>query len=385
MTDEKYPLALPQGSVLAGQYMIERVLGQGGFGITYVAKDHKTGEIVAIKEYFPDTVAVRGNGHTVSPYSREKEENFLYGRMRFLDEAQTLAEFIGTPNIVHVYSYFEEKNTAYFVMELLDGISLQQYIDRRAGSVGWEEAFCILSPILDALDAVHSKGIIHRDIKPENIMITPEGTAKLLDFGSARYSLGEKSQSLDVVLTYGFSPWEQYSRHGKQGPYTDVYALAATFYYVLTGQVPPDSIDRAEQDTWIPPRRFNPSIPVKVEAALQKALAIQPGDRFQDVSAFRKALGTEEIKKEVVSARKWLLSAAAVLGGIAAAAVCIQIYRGMHKTKAGPLGPRSIPAAMEEGKEAGGAEGTREPEGGAGYEYEVVEGRDSGIIINSDN
>ena len=159
--------------------------------------------------------------------------------------------------------------------------------DRRAGSVGLEEAFCILSPILDA---VHSKGIIHRDIKPENIMITPEGTAKLLDFGSARYSLGEKSQSLDVVLTYGFSPWEQYSRHGKQGPYTDVYALAATFYYAVTGIVPPDSIDRVEKDDLVMPSKLGVKLPPQQEHALCGGLSVLPENRLQTIQALRSAL-----------------------------------------------------------------------------------------------
>lgn len=228
MPDKKYPLALPPGSVLAGQYIIEQVLGQGGFGITYMAKDHKSGAKVAVKEFFPDAMATRTQT-TVTAFAGERGESFAYGKTCFLKEAETLAEFIGNPNIVQVYSYFEENGTAYFVMDFVEGISFEQYIREHGGRVGYEEAEKILLPVMDALAAVHSRGIIHRDVTPDNIYITRDGTVRLLDFGAARYSLGDRSRSLDVVLKHGFAPKEQYTRHGKQEPYTDVYTLGRVF------------------------------------------------------------------------------------------------------------------------------------------------------------
>ena len=285
----KYPLALPAGTVLNGQYILGRVLGQGGFGITYVAQDHRTGMLVAVKEYFPDTMATRSQGPSVSAYTGQREENFTYGKECFLNEAKTLAEFIGNPNIVRVYSYFEENNTAYFVMEYVQGTSFQDYLKDR-GKISWQEAKWILFPVMEALAAVHRKGIVHRDVTPDNIYITRDGQVKLLDFGAARYSLGDKSRSLDVVLKHGFAPKEQYSRHGRQGPFTDVYALGATFYFAITGRIPPDSIDRQDEDDLILPSSLGVKIPVGVEDALCKALAVSAQDRFQNMGDFQLAL-----------------------------------------------------------------------------------------------
>lgn len=291
----KFPMALPPGTVLNGRYILGRVLGQGGFGITYIAQDHKTGVLVAVKEYFPDTMAARTDGHSVSAYTGQREENFLYGKECFLNEAKTLAEFIGNPNIVRVHSYFEENNTAYFVMDYVQGTSFQDYL-KQHGRLSWQETKRILEPVIGALASVHSKGVIHRDVTPDNIYITNDGTVKLLDFGAARYSLGDKSRSLDVVLKHGYAPREQYSRHGRQGPYTDVYALGATFYYALTGRLPPDSIDRQDEDEFILPSSLGVKLPAKAEDALCKALAVSAQDRFQSMSEFYLALneGDEE-------------------------------------------------------------------------------------------
>ena len=286
---QKFPLALSAGTVLNGRYILGRVLGQGGFGITYVAQDHRTGTLVAVKEYFPDTIATRSQGNIVCAYTGQREENFTYGKECFLNEAKTLAEFIGNPNIVRVYSYFEENNTAYFVMEYVQGISFQDYLKDR-GSISWQEAKRILVPVMEALAAVHGKGIVHRDVTPDNIYITTEGQVKLLDFGAARYSLGDKSRSLDVVLKHGFAPKEQYSRRGRQGPFTDVYALGATFYFAITGRIPPDSIDRQDQDDLILPSSLGIKIPLGVEDALCKALAVSAQDRFQSMGEFQLAL-----------------------------------------------------------------------------------------------
>ena len=295
---DKYPMALASGTVLAGQYIIDRVLGQGGFGITYAATDHKTGNKVAVKEFFPDTMAAR-QGTTVVSFTGERGESFAYGKDRFLDEAQTLAQFIGNENIVRIHTYFEENGTAYFVMDYVEGTSFDVYIREHGGKLDWEETAKILIPVMDALGAVHAKGIVHRDVTPDNIYITKDGGVKLLDFGAARYSLGDKSRSLDVVLKHGFAPKEQYTRRGKQGPFTDIYALGATFYFALTGKRPPDSIDRIEEDELIPPSRLGARISPAAEEAILMAMNVQPQDRFQSMKAFKNAMliSKEEAEK----------------------------------------------------------------------------------------
>ena len=291
MLKEKYPLALPEGTILAGRYIIGRVLGQGGFGITYVAMDYRTKRKVAIKEYFPDTAATRRGALTVSTYSSNMDEIFFYGRERFKDEAMTISKFISNPNIVTVYCYFEENGTAYYVMEYVQGENLQNYLNRRGGKISFGDTRRIVYPVMDALSAVHSVGLIHRDISPDNIFITGTDQIKLLDFGSARYAMGNKSNSLDIILKHGYAPKEQYSRHGKQGPYTDVYSLAATIYRAITGSTPTDSIKRMELDDLIAPERLCADIPHASSRAIEQALSIDPKKRFQNMAAFKRALG----------------------------------------------------------------------------------------------
>ena len=287
---EKYPLALPVGSILAGRYIVGKVIGQGGFGITYLAQEYDTKKKVAIKEYFPESLATRTQLTTVTSFSGEKEDSYYYGKSCFLEEAKTLAEFIGNPSIVRIYSYFEENNTAYFVMEHLEGTSLLDYVNNNGGKISWREMRRIADPIMDALGEVHSKGIVHRDISADNIFLCSDGSIKLIDFGAARYSLGDKSRSLDILLKHGYAPMEQYARHGRQGPFTDIYALAATMYRCVTGKLPPDSIDRIENDTIVPPSSYGVEITPAAEAALMQALAVNPASRFSNVLYFKKAM-----------------------------------------------------------------------------------------------
>ena len=285
----KYPFALPCGAVVGGKYLIGKILGQGGFGITYIAQDYKDKHLVAIKEFYPDSLAGR-SGVTVVPFTGEREEAFLYGKECFLEEAKTLAQFIGDPNIVQVFNYFEENNTTYFAMEYLEGESLMDYLKRRGGRIPYDEAKRFFFPVMDALSMVHATGIIHRDISPDNIFITKDGAVKLIDLGAARYSLGNRSCSLDIVLKHGYAPKEQYVRRGRQGPFTDVYALAASIYYAITGELPPDSIDRMEEDTLIDPSSLGCDIPSGAKSALIKALSVRAEDRYQSMMEFKEAL-----------------------------------------------------------------------------------------------
>ena len=227
--EKKYPVALRAGTVLNDRYIVGRVLGQGGFGITYLAWDTQLEAKVAIKEFMPNEIATR-IGTTVSVAVESRSEDFTYGSERFQEEARTLAKFIGNPNIAAVTSYFDENDTSYFVMDYIEGISFKTYIANHGGKVSVEDTLNVMIPVLRALTAVHQEGFIHRDVTPDNIYITKDGMVKLLDFGSARYSIGDKSKSLDVILKVGYAPKEQYIRRSRQGPYTDVYSCAACFY-----------------------------------------------------------------------------------------------------------------------------------------------------------
>ena len=285
----EHPLALPEGSVLAGRYIVGKVLGQGGFGITYVALDYKTKQLVAIKEFFPNSVATRTHKISVSLISKDCGELYQSALEKFMKEARTLAEFNNNPNIVSVYAYFEENQTAYIAMEYLEGGSFLEYL-RQKGRISWKETKTLLAPIMDALLAVHSKGAIHRDISPDNIFICKDGTLKLIDFGAARYSLGKFSQTLTAIVKHHYAPFEQYSGKSKQGPFTDVYALAATMYVACTGVLPPLSIERVVDDELVEPRNYCHDISEKDNFVLMKALSVKPEDRYQTVSEFKEAL-----------------------------------------------------------------------------------------------
>ena len=292
---KKYPVALRAGTLLNHRYMVGRVLGQGGFGITYVAYDQNLGSRVAVKEYMPGEMAARPDGKTVSPMAGNREEEFRYGRERFQEEARTLAKFTGQPGIAGATDYFDENGTSYFVMEYVEGISFKTYIANEGGKISIEEALDVMIPVLRALTAVHAEGIIHRDVTPDNIYITKDGNVKLLDFGSARYSLGDKSKSLDVILKVGYAPKEQYTRRGRQGPYTDVYSCAACLYAAITGFLPPESLDRLEKDEMVPPSRQGIEIPLYLERAILKGLAVQPENRFQTAGEFLEALESQTV------------------------------------------------------------------------------------------
>ena len=285
----KFPTALPAGTVLNNRYIVGRVLGQGGFGITYLALDTQLNARVAIKEFMPSELATR-MGTTVSVVADTKSQEFAYGAERFQEEARTLAKFIGHPNIAGVSSYFNENDTSYFVMDYIEGISFKSYIANQGGKVSVDEALNVMIPVLRALTAVHAEGFIHRDVTPDNIYISKDGNVKLLDFGSARYSIGDKSKSLDVVLKVGYAPKEQYIRRGRQGPYTDVYSCAACFYAALTGYLPPESLERMDHDDLVPVSQAGIDIPEWLDRAILRGLAVQPEDRFQTAAEFLDAI-----------------------------------------------------------------------------------------------
>ena len=351
----KFPVALPAGTVLNNRYIVGRVLGQGGFGITYVAFDTQLQAKVAVKEYMPGEMATR-TGTTVSVMMETKSEDFTYGAERFQEEARTLAKFMGHPNIAGVSSYFDENGTSYFVMDYIEGVSFKNYIANNGGKVSVDETLNVMIPVLRALTAVHAEGFIHRDVTPDNIYISKDGNVKLLDFGSARYSIGDKSKSLDVILKVGYAPKEQYIRRGRQGPYTDVYSCAACFYAALTGYLPPESLDRLENDTLTPVSQGLPDIPEWLDKAILKGLAVQPEDRFQSAAEFLDAI-ENQLVVEVPAAAPAVQPApperkkpkTALIAGVAAALVIVvgvgAFRAGRGGTPQGTSEPPATPSA----------------------------------------
>ncbi|MEQ8173839.1 MAG: protein kinase [Syntrophomonadaceae bacterium] len=283
---------LEPGTILRGKYLLGRMLGQGGFGITYLAWDLDLNLKLAIKEYLPRDFATRAVGNTeVTAYTSANSQAFFdEGREKFLEEARTLASFEDHPNIVSIRDFFRENSTAYFVMNYVEGQTFKEYIESKGGRLEYEDALQIMMPVFDALQVIHKTGILHRDISPDNIFITGKGLVKILDFGAARHALGEHSKSLSVILKPGYAPEEQYRSKGIQGPWTDEYAAAATFYRALTGAVPPDALDRMAGDTMPSPTQFGCKIPTGAEAALMKALSVKAEDRFPDMREFQNAV-----------------------------------------------------------------------------------------------
>ncbi len=286
------------------QYILGRVLGHGGFAITYLAYDRSLGTRVAIKEYFPAEFANRApDGENIVPYEGERETLFQLGKEKFIAEARLLAT-LRNPNIIRIRQFIENANTAYFIMEYLEGHTLKEYIMQKGGQLSWEETKALLLPILGALEEVHSKQCYHRDIKPENIYISQNKTPILLDFGAARQHMSGATTNLLAFVTPGFAPAEQYSANGVQGPWTDIYSLAATMYYALMGETPPVPQDRAMGESeLIRPSDKGIEIPPREEEWLLKGLEVKWSHRPESVAQWRMMLErnftqTVELKAE---------------------------------------------------------------------------------------
>lgn len=276
------PHHLPLGTILAGRYLVGRVLGEGGFGITYIGCDLRLEMKVAIKEYFPVDRVSRYAGCSLSVVSRvgTTARDYDQGLKRFLQEARTMARMEKQPEIVMVRDYFEANSTAYIVMEYVEGTNFMDLTDQYGGRIPPEKLFPLLRPLFAALGAVHGAGLIHRDISPDNLMLE-RGSVRLLDFGCARES-ARGTETMTIALKQGFAPIEQYQRKG-QGPWTDVYALSATIYYCLTGKVPPQSLDRILEDELIEPRALGVKITPRQQDALLRGMSIQPRRRYQTI------------------------------------------------------------------------------------------------------
>ena len=289
------PVTLAIGTVLSQRYLVGGTIGKGGFGITYLAYDLKLDAPLAVKEYYPMGLTVRSPGSPlVAVASREGIESFRNGAEKFYNEAKMVAGFNGNPNIVSVHDFFFENDTVYFTMGYLQGQTLKSYI--RGNKITEGQAVNLLYSISNALMAAHSQSILHRDVSPDNIMLCRDGTIRLLDFGAARQILAEQSQSLSVILKQGYAPLEQYQKKGKQGPWTDIYALGATVYTALTGELLLDPMTRLEDDTEYSSNKHG--ISPGLWHILSKCTQLKMQDRYPDIPALIADLQQTGIEKE---------------------------------------------------------------------------------------
>ena len=278
--------------ILAGKYLVGKAIGEGGFGITYIGMDLNLEMRVAIKEYYPNGCAVRdmSGSSTVQSYSGEQKTYFEEGREKFINEARIMAKFIDLPNIVTVKEFFKENHTAYIVMEYVDGKTLKTYLKEKGGKLSAKETLTMMRPVIKALDQVHKNNLIHRDISPDNIMIQKDGTVKLLDFGGARDFGSAGVRSMSIMLKPGYAPEEQYRTHGEQGPWTDVYAMCATIYRCIAGEIPPEAMERTYRDQIKPLSSFQTDCPIEVAEAVMKGLSIYKDARFSSMESLYQAL-----------------------------------------------------------------------------------------------
>ncbi|HEX6612142.1 MAG TPA: serine/threonine-protein kinase, partial [Hyphomicrobiaceae bacterium] len=284
-------LALPSGTMLAGDYRIERVLGAGGFGITYLAEEQPLARRITIKEYFPADYAARDGAVDASPRSQDCAGDYTWGLDRFLEEAQTLARF-DHPNIVRVYRYFRANKTGYMVLHFEEGQSFKSWLKSLGRAPRQNELDKIIAPLLDALEIIHNADFLHRDIAPDNIIIRKDGSPVLIDFGSARGEIAQHSMTVSALVKPGYSAYEQYATNSRQqGPWSDIYSLGATLYQAVTGNRPPDAPSRMITDDLVPARdaalsSYRPAF----LAAIDKSLKLEISQRPKTVAIWRKEL-----------------------------------------------------------------------------------------------
>ena len=283
--------ALTPGTILAGKYLVGKVLGQGGFGITYIGWDIPLERKVAVKEYYPSGQVSRSPGtRNLTWYTTEAAEQARRdGMQMFLKEARKMSKVDGIPGVVRVLDLFQENGTAYIVMEFIEGVTLKAKL-QQTGPLPWEQVRELFLSVIQTMAQVHKAGLVHRDLSPDNIMLLPNGGVKILDLGAAKdLSINSGASSMQVAKS-GFSPLEQYTQRGGSGPWTDVYSMAATIYYTLTGKLPPNAIDRLDKDTLSWENAALLALPPQALKALQKAMAVQAQNRTQSMDVLGQGL-----------------------------------------------------------------------------------------------
>lgn len=302
MSAGEHRLALPAGYEL-GKYRFREILGSGGFGITYLAEDRMLSRQVAVKELLPNDIATRIDGTTVAAKTKEEEESLTWARDRFVNEGRALAA-CDHPNVVHVYEMIEANGTAYMVTKYEEGRSLERWLRDLGRAPDETELRGILTPLLSGLEKVHAAGFLHRDIKPENIYLTTDGRPVLLDFGSARQAVSNRSMAMTSIVTSGYAPFEQYYEDGNQGPWSDIYAMGAVMYRAIVGKKPPEATRRLKDD---PCEKLAAHYSDKYSAeflrAIDKALIVNETKRPQSVTAWREMFGDAQEAVTLVKPR----------------------------------------------------------------------------------
>ena len=338
------------GSILAGTYLVGCVLGQGGFGITYIGLDLNLNLKVAIKEYYPEGYVTReGQTHsTVLPLPGERRTLFERGKEKFVSEAQVLAKFNEDASIVGVRGFFQENGTVYIVMNFVEGETLKEFATKRGGKIPAMEVLAMMEPLLESLSKVHAAGLLHRDISPDNIMRRKNGSIVLLDFGAARQMSIDGEHSNTINVKHGFAPEEQYRTHGEQGPWTDVYALCATIYRLTTGVTPQQALDRAMSNTTLlSPNKLGADFSIPEEQAILHGLAVRADQRIQDIKQLHK-----ELKGDNPREHRWSLDACvgyARLHGLFEAdeMVCTKTLYNAMRAGQMPLTPFELPEMLK--------------------------------------
>ncbi len=294
---------LTPGTLLNGKYRVGRTLGEGGFGITYLAWDTNMQIRTAIKEYYPGSMVSRDttsdSGNFLTTTTGDRNGDFEVGLKRYVNEAAILARFFELPGIVTVKDFFYENGTAYIVMEYIEGVSLKRYLEEKGGKLPAKEALKLIEPLISSLAIIHRNKLLHRDISPDNIMLEKNGNIKLIDFGAARYFDGEGDKSMTVMLKHGYAPIEQYSRKGEQGAGTDIYGLCAVLYRMITGQVPVEAAERIREDKLKPVRSLAKKTPRYVAAAIEKGLSVLADNRQQSMEElYAELFASKKVRRE---------------------------------------------------------------------------------------
>lgn len=352
-------LHIDPGEIIHDRYIVGKAIGYGGFGVTYIGWDALLEHKVAIKEYMPSEFSTRALGtKEITVFGGKKSDQFSCGLRRFHDEAKMLAKYNSEEGIVSVYDSFEENGTAYIIMELLDGISFSEHL-KKEPQMPYDKAVQLILPIVRSLQTIHAQGVLHRDIAPDNLILTKDGKVKLIDFGAARF-VTSSQHSMSVLIKPGYTPEEQYSSHSEQGPYTDIYALGSVLYRMITGETPPDSLERGayyeknKKDMLTPISALVKDVPENIQNAIYNAICVRAADRTQTMEEFAKELTSQE---PVALRNKWLkkpglpLWSKLLIAGAAVTAVvvCAVVLPGMLRQRPGG-GNSNEQIDIEEGK-----------------------------------
>lgn len=284
---------LLEGSQLNHRYKVQRVIAEGGMGLVYFGFDEVLQTQVSIKEFFPRKYSMRQGGKELRPYEGEAEEFFKSGLEKFINEARTLARFGSYDSVVSTRDFFYENNTGYIVMDYIDGLTVRELIEKE-GKMKPERVLALMKPVLYAMSAIHEAGLLHRDIAPDNLILRSNGSLVLIDFGTARFLNDDEEKTMTIYYKSGYSASEQYAPDMEKGPFTDLYGICATMYYMLTGIKPQESIQRILKDRVVPLENFhNISLEKEKKELIMQGMAIQSSKRIKNVDVLY-----EELYKE---------------------------------------------------------------------------------------